>query len=166
MKTTIVAVQNPQSSRNSGSDGGVQGGIVAVQNPQSSRNEIAHGRGSGPIVAVQNTSGKVRSSSAASPSSSSAMNGKLWWAAIYCASSIISSLSRLMKAETSRATLAPTAQRYVIRRRIFDILLKRHWYHRFGASQFSGMISVCFLGEERRSYPEASRPRNRTLRAC
>ena len=40
----------------------------------------------------------------------------------------------------------PNGSKVVIRRRIFDILLKRHWYHRFGASQFSGMISVCFLG--------------------
>ena len=37
-------------------------------------------------------------------------------------------------------------QRYVIRRRVFDILLKRRWYYRFGASQFSGMNSVCFFG--------------------
>ena len=40
-----------------------------------------------------------------------------------------------------------TAQRYRIRRRIFDTLLKRRIYHRFGASQFSGMILICFLGE-------------------
>ena len=43
--------------------------------------------------------------------------------------------------------LALTAQRYRIRRRIFDTLLKRRIYHRFGASQFSGMILICFLGE-------------------
>ena len=45
------------------------------------------------------------------------------------------------------ATLALTAQRYRIRRRIFDTLLKRRIYHRFGASQFSGMILICFLGK-------------------
>ena len=44
-------------------------------------------------------------------------------------------------------TSALTAQRYRIRRRIFDTLLKRRIYHRFGASQFSGMILICFLGE-------------------
>ena len=43
--------------------------------------------------------------------------------------------------------MAPTAQRYRIRRRIFDTLLKRRIFHRFDAFQFSGMISVCFLGE-------------------
>ena len=43
--------------------------------------------------------------------------------------------------------VALTAQRYRIRRRIFDTLLKRRIYHRFGASQFSGMILICFLGE-------------------
>ena len=42
---------------------------------------------------------------------------------------------------------ALTAQRYRIRRRIFDTLLKRRIYHRFGASQFSGMILICILGE-------------------
>ena len=52
-------------------------------------------------------------------------------------------------------TLALTAQRYRIRRRIFDTLLKRRIYHRFGASQFSGMILICFLGE--RLPPRSSR---------
>ena len=47
-------------------------------------------------------------------------------------------------------TLALTAQRYRIRRRIFDTLLKRRIYHRFGASQFSGMILISFLGERLR----------------
>ena len=47
----------------------------------------------------------------------------------------------------SKPFLALTAQRYRIRRRIFDTLLKRRIYHRFGASQFSGMILICFLGE-------------------
>ena len=46
-----------------------------------------------------------------------------------------------------RRSLALTAQRYRIRRRIFDTLLKQRIYHRFGASQFSGMILICFLGE-------------------
>ena len=42
--------------------------------------------------------------------------------------------------------MALTMQRYRIRHRIFDTLLKRRIYHRFGGPQFSGMISVCFLG--------------------
>ena len=46
---------------------------------------------------------------------------------------------------TARGPSAPTAQRYRIRRRIFDTLLKRRIFHRFGTSQFSGMISVCFF---------------------
>ena len=44
--------------------------------------------------------------------------------------------------------VALTAQRYRIRRRIFDTLLKRRIYHRFGSSQFSGMILICILGKE------------------
>ena len=43
-------------------------------------------------------------------------------------------------------TVALTMQRYRIRRRIFDTLLKRCIYHRFGGPQFSGMILACFLG--------------------
>ena len=43
--------------------------------------------------------------------------------------------------------MALTAQKYRIRRRIFETLLKQRIYHRFGASQFSGMILICFLGE-------------------
>ena len=46
----------------------------------------------------------------------------------------------------SLMTLALTMQRYRIRRRIFDTLLKRRTYHRFRASQFSGVILICFLG--------------------
>ena len=45
-----------------------------------------------------------------------------------------------------RTMLGLTAQRYRIRRRIFDTLLKRCIFHRFGTSQFSGMILACFLG--------------------
>ena len=37
-------------------------------------------------------------------------------------------------------------QRYRIRRRIFDTLLKRCIYHRSGGPQFSGMILACFFG--------------------
>ena len=50
------------------------------------------------------------------------------------------SLNHLVK------TTALTMQRYRIRRRIFDTLLKRRIYHRFRASQFSGVILICFLG--------------------
>ena len=56
--------------------------------------------------------------------------------------------------QTGTPNSALTAQRYRIRRRIFDTLLKRRIYHRFGASQFSGMILICFLGE--RSPPRSS----------
>ena len=52
--------------------------------------------------------------------------------------------ARLLSAPRS----ALTAQRYRIRRRIFDTLLKRRIYHRFGVSQFSGMILICFLGKD------------------
>ena len=43
------------------------------------------------------------------------------------------------------ARVGLTAQRYRIRRRIFDTLLKRRIYHRFGTYQFSGMILICFF---------------------
>ena len=42
--------------------------------------------------------------------------------------------------------LALTMQRYQSGHRIFDTLLKRCIYHRFGGPQFSGMILACFLG--------------------
>ena len=54
------------------------------------------------------------------------------------------------KRKVRQQVMALTMQRYRIRRRIFDTLLKRRIYHRFRASQFSGVILICFLGEERR----------------
>ena len=54
----------------------------------------------------------------------------------------------LMEACLAVTETALTAQRYRIRRRIFDTLLKRRIYHRFGSSQFSGMILICILGKE------------------
>ena len=70
-------------------------------------------------------------------------------------SRVASTVSRTSFRDPARRSyLALTAQRYRIRRRIFDTLLKRRIYHRFGASQFSGMILICFLGE--RSPPRSS----------
>ena len=49
--------------------------------------------------------------------------------------------------ELHTADLTLTAQRYQSGHRIFDILLKRRVYHRFGTSQSSGVILICFFGE-------------------
>ena len=43
-------------------------------------------------------------------------------------------------------------QRYQSGHRILDTLLKRRIYHRFPASQFSGMILICILGGRIRVY--------------
>ena len=63
---------------------------------------------------------------------------------------VVHRLDRIGRSIRDVLNLALTAQRYQIRRRIFDTLLKRRIYHRFGASQFSGMILICFFfGGER-----------------
>ena len=48
--------------------------------------------------------------------------------------------------ELHTADLTLTAQRCQSGHRIFDILLKRRIYHRFGTSQSSGVILICFFG--------------------